>query len=262
MGGSGPLRVALGEYDTGWHDPAGSLARAAGVVARAAGAGARLVVLPEMCTTGFTMDPAAQAEPLTGPSVAALAELARAHRVHLLAGVATREAGPGGERFHNSALLFGPGGALAAEYRKQRLFAHAGETGVYSAGEGPAVVGVEGVRLALFICFDLRFPELFRAVAPEVDGVLLIASWPAARREHWDVLVRARAVENQCYVVAVNRSGEGGGVEHDGGSAAYGPWGEPLAGSPAAPEGPVVVELDPAEVDRVRGRYPFVEDRR
>jgi predicted amidohydrolase len=253
--------VALGEYDTGWHDPAGSLARAAGVVERAAAAGAGLVVLPEMCTTGFTMESAEHAEPLAGPSVTGLAELARRHGVHLLAGVATRAPSDGGgERFHNSALLFGPDGALAAEYRKQRLFAFAGEHECYAAGEAPTVARVGGVRIAPFICFDLRFPELFRAIAPRVDALVLVANWPASRRAHWDVLVRARAIENQCYVVAVNRSGEGGGQEYDGGSVAYDPWGEPVAESTDG--GLLVARIDPAEVTRVRSRWPFVEDRR
>lgn len=259
--GGPALRVALGEYDTGWHDPAGSLARATAVVERAAAAGAELVVLPEMCITGFTMDSAAHAEPLDGPSAAALAELAWRHGVHLLAGVATRTPSEGGgERFHNSAVLWGPDGALAAEYRKQRLFAFAGEHERYAAGDTPVVVRVGGVRIAPFICFDLRFPELFRAVAPRVDALVLVANWPAARRSHWDVLVRARAIENQCYVVAVNRSGEGGGLEYDGGSAAYDPWGEPVA--EAADGGLLVARIDPAEVTRVRARWPFVEDRR
>lgn len=248
------LRVALGEYFTGWHDPAGSLARAAEVVARAAEAGAELVVLPEMCTTGFTMASAEFAEPLSGPSVAALAETARRHAVHLIAGVSTRD----GARFFNSALLLSPDGALLGEYRKQRLFAFAEEHDHYAPGEGPVVWEVGGVRIAPFICYDLRFPELFRAVSPEVDALVLVANWPASRRPHWDVLVPARAIENQCFVVAVNRVGEGGGLEYDGGSAVFGPWGERV---PARGDPPIAT-VDPAEVTRIRGRFPFVEDRR
>src|SRR5688572_6811833 len=118
-----PLRVALGEYDTGWHDPEGSLRSAGEVIARAAGAGAELVVLPETATTGFTMETARWAEPLEGPSVAALARLAEQHRVHLIAGAAI--SGDGG--VHNTALHLTPDGGLAASYRKQRLFAYAGE---------------------------------------------------------------------------------------------------------------------------------------
>ena len=256
-----PFRVALGEYDTGWHDPEASLDRAARVVERSAGDGADLVVLPEMCTTGFTMESAKYAEPLSGPSVARLAELAEQNGVHLLAGVATRAPNSGREAFYNSALVFSPDGELVAEYRKQRLFAYAGEREAYAAGGSPVVVDIAGIRVAPFICFDLRFPELFRAVVPEVDAMILVANWPAVRRAHWDVLVHARAIENQCYFVAVNRIGEGGGLAYDGGSVAYGPWGDQV--SSVATEGEAsYVAIDPAEVTRIRTSYPFMEDHR
>lgn len=255
------LRVALGEYDIGWHDPAASLARAADVVARASAAGAALVALPEMCATGFTMDSAAHAEPVAGPSGAALARLAQTHRVHVLAGLATRGSGGGDPpAFYNSALLFGPAGELLAEYRKQQLFAYANEHVSYMAGTTPVVVTVDGVRVAPFICFDLRFPELFRAVAPGVDAIVLLANWPASRRPHWDVLTRARAIENQCYFAAVNRTGEGGGLTYDGGSAAYDPWGERV--DETEPGGVRFATIDPARVTEIRRGYPFVEDRR
>jgi omega-amidase len=257
-----PLRVALGEYDTGWHDPELSLARARDVVERATAAGAQLVVLPEMAATGFTMESARMAEPLSGPAASAFAALARTHGVHLLAGVATRAPDGAGEAFYNSALLFAPDGALVAEYRKQRLFRYAREQDAYAAGDAPLVAVVNGVRIAPFICFDLRFPELFRAVSAEVDAIVLIANWPAARRAHWDVLVRARAIENQCYMVAVNRTGEGGGLAYDGGSVAYDPWGDPLLSAVGVDAGVRCVEVDPRVVTRIRSRYPFVEDRR
>jgi omega-amidase len=266
---SRPLRVALGEYDTGWHDPETSLDRVARLTERAATAGADLVVLPEMCATGFTMEAERYAESLGGPSAVRLSEMARHHRVHLLAGLATRGEGEGeGDPVcYNSALLLAPDGARVGEYRKQRLYAHAGEDRHYRSGTGPRVFEVGGVRIAPFICYDLRFPELFREVGPKVDALVVIANWPVARRAHWDVLVRARAIENQCYVVAVNRTGRGGGLEYDGGSAAYDPMGRRLdgtegglAGRPA--DGLPVVEIDPAEVGRVRSELPFTEDRR
>lgn len=249
------LRVALGEYDIGWHAPEISLGRAEAVVRQASRAGADLVMLPEMCTTGFTMEPAAQAEPLDGPSIRRLSAIARGAGIHLLAGVATREGA--GEGFFNSALLFDSDGEIVAHYRKQKLFVFAEEQRHYSPGEAPVVLEVKGVRIAPFICFDLRYPELFRAVAGEVDAMLLIANWPAARRMHWDALTRARAIENQCYFLAVNRIGQGGGIEYDGGSAAYDPWGEPL-GTGAMQ----IVELDPERVGEIRRKYPFVEDLR
>ena len=251
------LRVALGEYDTGWHDPAGSLARAERLVRVAARGGAQLVALPEMCTTGFTMDAATQAESLDGSSVRALGRIAAEAKVHLLAGVALRECVDGTERAVNAALLFDEGAGVRAVYRKQRVFAYAGEDQVYSPGGDAVIATVQGVRIAPFICYDLRFPELFRRVARDVDAVVIIANWPAKRRAHWDALIRARAIENQCYVVAVNRLGEGGGVAYDGGSAAFDPWGEPLAS-----RGDVVatVDIDPARVRAVREEYPFLRD--
>jgi len=254
-----PLRAALGEYDTGWHDPETSVRRAHDVIAGAARLRARLVVLPEMCSTGFTMEGTRWAEPLSTEHGAsgALAAAAREHHVWVLAGLAVREESP--PRLVNAAVLFDPMGSIAALYRKQRLFTYAGEHEVYAPGDGSVVVTIEGARLGLFICFDLRFPELFRAVAPDVDAILLVANWPERRRAHWDVLTRARAIENQCYVVAVNRTGVGDGVEYDGGSVAYDPWGEPL-GIGGGVNAPRVVDIDPSRVKLVRARYPFLRE--
>jgi len=254
-----PLRAALGEYDTGWHDPEASIRRAHDVIAGAARLRARLVVLPEMCSTGFTMEGNRWAEPLSADQGAsgALAAAAREYRVWVLAGLAVREISPA--RLVNAAVLFDPAGTIATIYRKQRLFTYAGEHEVYAQGDSPVVVNIEGARVGLFICFDLRFPELFRAVAPDVDAILLAANWPERRRAHWDVLTRARAIENQCYVVAVNRTGVGDGVEYDGGSVAYDPWGEPL-GIGGGVNAPRVVDIDPARVKLVRARYPFLRE--
>lgn len=256
---SAALRVALGEYDTGWHDPATSLERAGALVARAAGQGARLVALPEMCTTGFTMD-TSWAEALEGPSARALAALARAHRVHLIAGVSVREATPEGERAFNTALVFGDDGALRGVYRKQRRFAFAGEDASYAAGDAPLTVAIDGVRVSPFVCYDLRFPELFREVARETDAIVVIANWPDARREHWLALLRARAIENQCWVVGVNRTGEAHGLVYRGDSVVFDPWGEQVAATGAG-GGVTCADLDPARVAEIRATYPFLRDR-
>ncbi len=239
-----------------------SLDRASAIVAAAAMSGAHFVVLPEMCTTGFTMD-ADFAEPLEGESVTQLSKMASQSKVWLLAGVATRDMDPATRTARNSALMFSPTGALAAVYHKQRLFAYANEQRAYIGGEQPLVIDVDGVRVSPFICYDLRFPELFRAIAAETDLIVVIASWPAARRAHWDALLQARAIENQCYVIGVNRTGVGDSIVYDGGSAAYDPWGTPLDRSivPGATD-ISSVSVSPGEVGRVRGAYPFLADRR
>jgi omega-amidase len=257
----GSLRVALGEYDIGWHDPDASLDRATRLVASSANDGARLVVLPEMCTSGFTMDVEHYAEPLQGPRVSRLSQIARSAGVWLIAGVATRDV-KFSSAARNSALVFDPAGELVATYHKQRLFAFADEQRSFQPGSDDAVVEMDGVRVAPFICYDLRFPELFRRVASRTDLIVVIASWPAERRAHWDALLPARAIENQCYVVGVNRTGAGGTVVYDGGSAAFDPWGALLSGAAAHSVGDrlPVITVSAAEVARVRAAYPFLAD--
>lgn len=247
------LTVGLGEYDTGWHDVETSLARARTVVQDAARAGAQLVVLPEMTTTGFTMDTEGQAESRDGRSLAGFRALAREHHVALVAGAPIRERGA----FYNMAFLIDANGDVVAEYRKQRVFRYAREGEHYASGTSASVATIGGVRVALLICFDLRYPELFRAVARDVDAIILIANWPAARRAHWDALLVARAIENQCYVVAVNRVGVADGLEYDGGSVVIGPWGELLAAAGSGGVG--VATIDTAEVAKVRGAFPVLD---
>ena len=224
-------------------------------MSRAASTGARLVVLPEMCTTGFTMEPERWAEPLDGPSFARLSTMAAVNDVWVMAGVAMRT----DTGYANVAAVFNPEGSLVVTYAKQRLFSFAGEEEHYLAGIVPAVIDIDGVRVSPFICYDLRFPELFRAAAPWSDLIVVIANWPAARRPHWDALLPARAIENLAYVAGVNRTGTAGGLQYDGGSAAYDPWGLPVA-QRAAVASPAIVDVSAAHVSSIRARYPFLDD--
>ena len=263
-GAAAPLRIAIGEYDTGWHSPDASLARADAIVRDAAGCGARVVVLPEMATSGFTMDPA-QAVPLDSAPVKELRAIAQRHATWVIAGVALAEPGmasdaaSGSACVVNAALAIDPAGTIVAVHRKQRLFAFAGEHEVYTPGTSATTLTIDGVRIGLLICYELRFAEVFAAVADQVDCIVLIANWPAARRPHWDALLRARAIENQCAVIGVNRTGTGGGIAYDGGSAAYDAWGDALVASEGCPV--AVVTVDAGAVADIRGRYPFLRDR-
>jgi omega-amidase len=250
------LTVALGEYDTGWQDPVGSLARARDVAGQARAAGAHLLVLPEMCTTGFTMDAETFAEPPDGESVRAFSALAADHGLWMVAGLSMRRKG----RYLNSALAFAPDGSLVATYDKQRLFGYGRETEIYSAGAAPCVIEVAGLTVALFICFDLRFPELFREVGPDVDAFVLIANWPTDRQRHWEVLTRARAIENQCYMIAVNRQGEGGGLVYAGGSVIFDPWGE-RSDNPVLNSSLRIADVSPAAPAKVRKDFPLSDSR-
>ncbi len=252
------LTLALGEYDIGWHDPTRSLAAAERIFERTASVGAQVVVLPEMTTTGFTMD-REQSVPIDSGEVHALRELARKYDVWTVAGVALRaEEDPACAV--NAALAIDPSGDIVAIHRKQRLFAYGEEHKAYAPGTESTVITIGGVHVGIFICYELRFPEVFGAVAREVDAMVLIANWPAMRQEHWDALLRARAIENQCYVVGVNRVGTANGLAYVGGSTGFDPWGDRMP--PALCGSTRLVTVDASRTRELRAKYPFLKDRR
>jgi omega-amidase len=259
------MKVAAVQHDVVWEDRAATLRRLEPLVGTAAAAGARLVVLTEMFPTGFSMDAARVAEPEGGPATAWLAGRAAAEGVWLGGSVAIWPAGtdPGapGARAVNRFLLAGPDGSLA-RYDKLHPFSYAGEHEHYAAGaERGIVLDVDGVRVAPFVCYDLRFADEFWDLAPAVDCYVVVANWPTARRAHWQALLVARAIENQAYVVGVNRVGEGDGIPYSGDSRVVAPSGEVLAGA-AEIETVLLAEVDPAVVAATRARYPFLADRR
>lgn len=248
------LRAALVQMDVAWGDLEVNHARAARHVRRAAQGGAELVVLPEMFATGFSMDAKRIVQPEGGPTQKWLERTARANGVHLLAGVAVaREPLPS-----NEALLVSPAGEVR-RFAKLHPFSLAREQDVFGSGDRVVTWDVSGVRVTPLVCYDLRFPEPFRLAAKETDVFVVIANWPDRRRLHWSTLLKARAVENLCYVLGVNRVGEGNGLTYAGDSAAHDPWGETLA-SAAGQEAVLHVEIDPAKVARTREVFPALAD--
>jgi predicted amidohydrolase len=139
--------------------------------------------------------------------------------------------------------------------------ANAGEHQHYAPGAARLTVDVAGSRVSPFVCYDLRFADAFWPLAPTTDVYLVVASWPEARREHWRTLLRARAIENQAYVVGVNRVGAGGGLHYAGDSCVIDPLGDVLV-SAATIETVITAEVDPATVAKVRAELPFLQDRR
>ncbi len=252
------LRVAALQTDIVWEDPAASLAGLAPWLDAAQAAGARLVALPEMFACGFSMQAAKLAEPPDGPTVSFLRREAAARGLWLAGSLPERAAGAA--KPHNTLALAGPRGELH-RYRKLHPFSYAGEHEHYAAGGERVVVEIEGLRLGLFICYDLRFADEFWALAPEVDGYLVVANWPEPRRHHWRGLLQARAIENQAYVIGVNRVGSGGGLRYTGDSAILDPLGEMLA-SAAGSATMLLADLDPGVVEATRESFPFLRDRR
>jgi omega-amidase len=252
------VKVAAVQHDIAWEDRDATFARLRPQIAAAAGAGARIVLLTEMFSTGFSMRTDRTAEPEGGPSSQFLAAEAAAHGVWL--GGSCPEVAAPGERPYNTFVLAGPDGTQH-RYRKIHRFAYGGEDRSFSAGDKRVTVEVEGVRVSLFVCYDLRFADDWWTVAPDTDAYLCVANWPDTRRRHWQALLVARAVENQAYVIGCNRVGRGGGkLDYAGDSAVIDPMGEVLA-SGAGTEALLVADIDPARVAAVRAEFPFLADR-
>jgi len=251
------VNVVCVQLDIAWGDRAANFAKVRSLLGSAAVEGGWLIVLPEMFSTGFSMNVAGICEGETRPAEAFLAELAGEFGAAVLGGVVTRAADGRGR---NEAVLVAPGGEELARYTKMHPFSYAGETEHYAPGDRPVVVEVAGAKLSPFICYDLRFPEAFRgAAAGGAEVLAVIANWPEARQEHWRVLLRARAIENQAYVIGVNRTGADPNVTYAGGSVVASPRGE-VAAEAGAGECTLAAELDLAALREYRLEFPALAD--
>ncbi|MEV0208000.1 carbon-nitrogen family hydrolase [Streptomyces sp. NPDC050788] len=225
-------------------------------------AGADLVVLPELWTTGaFAYQSFAdEAEPLEGPTHDTMAKAASDAGVWLHAG-SIPERGTDGS-LYNTSLLFSPSGDLTAAYRKIHRFGFdKGEAVLMGAGQDLVTVRLPATTLGLATCYDLRFPELFRGLVDSGAETLLVpAGWPERRRSHWTLLAQARAVENQAFVLACGTAGTHAGVPQAGHSIVVDPWGEVLAQAGAGEE-VLTVEFDPAKAATTREQFPALKDR-
>lgn len=261
-GDTDPMRVHAIQLETSLSEPPSDrVARAVSIVREQQGAD--LVVLPELWVQGgFAYDSFdATAEPADGPTSVLLADAARRLGAWVHGGSIVERGDDG--HLYNTSLLFGPDGALVATYRKIHLFGFSGgETTVLASGTDLVTADLGGTTAALATCYDLRFPELFRAFVDRgAEMFLLPAAWPAPRIAHWSLLAQARAVEEQAYVVAVNACGDQGRVTLGGRSIVVDPWGKVLAEADGN-EQVLRVDLDPALVAKTRADFPVLADRR
>jgi predicted amidohydrolase len=223
-----------------------------------------LIVLPELWTVGAFNTEAMLAHPETipGDTVDRFVEIARAHELWLHAGALPERASDGSRT--NTSVLIGPDGAITATYRKLHLFGFdEGEAALLTPGDEQVIARTPLGATALTTCYDLRFPELYRdLVAAGAETFVVPAGWPLRRIEHWRVLLRARSIENQAFVVAANGVGEHAGVVLGGRSCVIDPWGEVVVEALPDRECLVLAELDPALVARTREAFPVLRDRR
>ena len=248
------LTVTLIQTELDWEDVAANLRRFDRLIDRLQVA-TDLIVLPEMFTTGFSMHAAALAENMNGRTVGWLRETARRTAAAVVGSVIIVDAG----RFYNRLCWASPNGEIAT-YDKKHLFRYAGEDQVYTAGNVLILVELKGWKIRPFVCYDLRFPAWTRNTDLTYDLALFIANWPQRRAEHWKVLLQARAIENQSFVIGLNRIGtDGNGLYHSGDSSVIDPVGTILFRSAHAP----CVFTLPLERDRLddyRRSFPAWKD--
>jgi predicted amidohydrolase len=254
------MRISLGQFDVALGRPQDNLEKVKEMVAEAARRDSDLVVFPELWSTGYDLENAAVHASRTDLGVfAEVAGLALRHKVHIL-GSCLSFLGEGS--FGNTAVLHGPDGELMGQYSKIHLFRLMDEEQYLTAGEHLTLVEAEWGISGLAICYDLRFPELFRAYALGGARIVFLPSeWPHPRLAHWQTLLRARAIENQMYIVACNRIGRSKKAEFFGHSCIIDPWGETVIEGEEE-EILLTADIDLAKVDEVRAKIPIFADRR
>jgi predicted amidohydrolase len=247
------LRALLVQAQLGWKEPQRNRDHLAALV-ESSDADADLIVLPETFTTGFLGDADLPAEPMDGPTLGWMRGLA-ARRGSAVAGSVV--IGEDGHRFNR--LLFVEPAGQVTYYDKRHLFAYGGENLRYAPGKQRVNVEFMGWRINLQVCYDLRFPAWCRC-RDDYDLMLLVANWPSRRVEHWNVLLKARAIENQSWVIGVNRVGQdGNNIQYPGRSVVHDPLGACAADLGEA-ESCRLVELDLSLVSRTRDQFPFLAD--
>ncbi len=249
-----PLTVSLLQFDVEWERPDVNRARIDGLLRGHEGQ-ADLLLLPEMFTTGFTMNAPAVAEPMDGATVSWLCEKSREIKADVAGSVVIEDTG----RYYNR-FIWASDGKVVGTYDKHHLFTLAGENRVYTAGNSKVTIEKKGWRIRPFICYDLRFP-VWNRIDCDIDLLVYVASWPERRVNAWRQLLIARAIENQCYVAGLNRIGwDGNNLYHTGDSMVVHPLGDVMAAAKAESECIITASLDGVELERLRSDLPFLAD--
>lgn len=252
------MKIALVQLDIAWNDPETSVSRAHPLVTEAASQGAELILLPEMFSCGFSFPTGNVARRAYDSGVEALKKWSRTSNAVLAASIANPTSNSLRPR---NTIVVVRNQEILGTYDKSHLFSFAKEDESYESGNAPLTLEINGTSFSFLICYDLRFPEMWSALADTTHVYCLLANWPKRRHHHWRSLLTARAIDNQAYVVGVNRVGNGGDLDYQGGSLAI------------SPEGQILVEMDDTQnisvfeartssVLEYRSAFPTLRDRR
>ena len=253
------MQIVAVQLNSVWEDKPASHQRVRELLASQPIKSNSLIVLPEMFDTGFSMNTSATGQTEANESESFLREMAKTHQAAVLAGVVSQSDENG---VKNEAVAVAPDGTELVRYRKMQPFTLTGEDKQYGAGDSHRLFEWCGLKVAPFLCYDLRFPEVFRPAARDgAELFVVMACWPMKRSEHWVRLLQARAIENQAYVVGVNRCGKEPKFEYDGRSSAFDPHGAPLFEADGA-EQALSASIDANTVQDWRAEFPALRDMR
>lgn len=256
------MKIALAQFQAAAGDVSANVAVMIRRMAEAARAGADVIAFPEMSDTGYAPDFFAKtASPWDGAPLTALRDAAHTHRIAVLAGLSEKAEG----RIYNALAAIDPDGALLGRYRKTHLFPFPPnrEPDHFVSGSELTLFSLSGMTWGASICFDLRFPELYRALTLRGAEVFVnAAAWPVARAAHWELFARARAAENQAWFVAVNQVGFLGDIEQAGGSCVVNPFGDVVAKASSHREELLFAEILPERTRELRANFPIRAARR
>jgi len=252
------MRIALISLDQAWENKEKNIERCSILAHKARDHGADLVIFPEMTLTGFSMNISNTAEDRkNSTSVEFFRELALNFGIAVLFGVVFLDAG----KATNDAIFIDKEGNLIGQYSKIHPFSYAGEDKFFNGGSQISSVNLGAITMGLTICYDLRFPEIYTALR-ECSVIVNIANWPAKRIAHWNVLLRARAIENQVFIVGVNRIGiDSKGLEYLKSTQVVTPNGDKLISEKIEPELDIF-KIEPNYVNEYRGSFPTIQDRK
>jgi len=250
------MKIALMQMNTVWENIGENLKKAEELIIRACNEECNVAVFPEMFATGFSMNTSEIAEKPNGFLLNRLKKMAGERDMAIIAGLAERV----DTHYENRAYAIDEIGNIVAQYTKNYGFSYSGEDKKYQSGDKQVVFELNEVHASVFICYDLRFPEIFRKVAKSVSLIFVIANWPDSRIDQWDILLKARAIENQCFFIAVNRTGtDDSGLTYNGHSQVINPTGQ-VVKPVFADDEMLVVDIDEGETAFVRERFPFLKD--
>jgi Predicted amidohydrolase len=252
------MKIALSQMNIKWEDKDKNKAKVLAFINEAKELNVELIVFPEMTLTGFSMNVEKIAESNRGETIQWFENIAKCHNINIGFGVVEKTESEFGK---NKFIIINDEGVIISDYTKLHPFSYGLEDKYYKSGDSIELSKVNDFTVATFICYDLRFPEVFQLASNQAQLIIVAANWPQSRKEHWITLLKARAIENQCYILGVNRVGNGNNIYYSGNSMVVAPDGSILI-EIEDEEKLLIYDIDIKESLDLRNVFPVKKDRK